>query len=321
MEDNIHKELFVNNQIRIYRSGDQVFKTVDLRNSQQKMENIMRELDIISHLNHENVIKFKFGTINPLNAIICLEFANMGDLCNFIPEDYNIFILQMMNGVKYIHDNFVFHRDIKPQNILVQNGIPKIADFDLAVKLNSKHHKISGTAGTLRFMSPENLSNRPQGLKSDIWSLGMTIYYLISKKRRYLNNIDATTYKKFLKNPVIKVNNELIQKMLIVHPFFRYSIDEIFDNVVKDEIEIYGDKYQNLNIVEYSDQYIAISDFKLEKYSIAISSHSSYPFEVCESTMYDFIPDDFAKNKDDKYRICQRLLNSLGFFFISTNIV
>jgi serine/threonine protein kinase len=84
-------------------------------------------------------------------------------------------VLGICSGLAYLHAQGVMHRDIKPQNILLQGQSTKIADFGFACRsLKPKHENY--TIGSPLYMSPEALNHREYSFKNDMWALGVTIY-------------------------------------------------------------------------------------------------------------------------------------------------
>jgi len=87
-------------------------------------------------------------------------------------------IQQISKGIAHLHANHILHRDIKPQNILLHCGIPKIADLGFAIKAEfpTKDRFIIGSP---LYMSPEALLNKEYSQKGDIWALGVTMYEIL----------------------------------------------------------------------------------------------------------------------------------------------
>jgi serine/threonine-protein kinase ULK/ATG1 len=83
--------------------------------------------------------------------------------------------------LKHLYKHNIAHRDLKPDNILVKNGVAKIIDFGFAKTLSNPFEVMNEHLGTPLFMSPQIFDKQPYTSKSDIWSLGVTLHELIYK--------------------------------------------------------------------------------------------------------------------------------------------
>jgi len=146
-----------------------------------------RELDIVRKINHPNVVQtFEIITINH-KVYIALEWAGRGDLLAYVrlkgalkeTETRRLFT-EMCQGVNYLHNMDIIHRDLKCENILLcSNNQVKIADFGFARILRPT--ELSKTfCGSAAYAAPELLQGLPyEGTKVDIWSLGVILYIMI----------------------------------------------------------------------------------------------------------------------------------------------
>lgn len=83
--------------------------------------------------------------------------------------------LEIVAAVCFLHQNGIIHRDIKPQNILLHRNRPKLADFGFAIRCET-WVKDGYKIGSPLYMSPEALNDKEYSKKSDVWSLGVTLY-------------------------------------------------------------------------------------------------------------------------------------------------
>lgn len=103
------------------------------------------------------------------------------------PKSVGKLMFRILKGVHYMHSEMVLHGDLKPGNIVLE-GLdteephPRIIDFGHACKLNGKDDKCNCHLMTCVFSSPEVLGLQPHGFESDIWSLGVTFFFLITRK-------------------------------------------------------------------------------------------------------------------------------------------
>lgn len=164
-------------------------KLTDLPKSELMV--IMQEIDLLKNLNHPNIVKYH-GFVKSVESLyIILEYCENGSLhsiCkNFgkFPENLvALYMSQVLNGLLYLHEQGVIHRDIKGANILTtKEGLVKLADFGVATKANGLHE--SSVVGTPYWMAPEVIELAGATTASDIWSLGCTVIELLDGKPPY----------------------------------------------------------------------------------------------------------------------------------------
>ncbi|XP_040294511.1 protein kinase C delta type-like [Bufo bufo] len=166
-------------------------------------------------------------------AFFIMEFLSGGDLGDLIHAKApftipvtRFFAAEIICGLQFLHNRGIIHRDIKPENILMDSaGHLKIADFGLAVMNIFGERKISQYAGTLSYMAPEILLEKPYNTAVDWFSAGVTIYQMASGKYPFSASIfpekiqkslinDFPTYPKRL-DPQAR---DLIERLLIKSP-------------------------------------------------------------------------------------------------------
>ncbi|KAI4388058.1 hypothetical protein MLD38_000428 [Melastoma candidum] len=152
-----------------------------------------QEIALLSQFEHENIVQYYGTERDENNLYIFLELVTKGSLLNLY-HTYNLrdsqvssYTRQILNGLKYLHDRNVVHRDIKCANILVDaSGSVKLADFGLAkaTRLND----VKSCKGTVFWMAPEVVkakNNHGYGLPADIWSLGCTVLEMLTQQLPY----------------------------------------------------------------------------------------------------------------------------------------
>ena len=116
---------------------------------------------------------------------------------NFAEKDINEIMLYLMKAILFLHHNGIIHRDIKPENILFsikgEYSSLKLIDFGLSTNFNSKREKYS--VGTPYYMSPEMLEGKYY-FKSDMWSIGVILYILVTGKQPFRGKDKETVFKK-----------------------------------------------------------------------------------------------------------------------------
>ncbi|CAN6241246.1 unnamed protein product [Urochloa humidicola] len=182
---------------RVYKgldleNGDFVaIKQVSLENiPQEDLNIIMQEIDLLKNLNHKNIVKYLGSLKTKSHLHIILEYVENGSLANIIkPNKFGpfpeslvaVYIAQVLEGLVYLHEQGVIHRDIKGANILTtKEGLVKLADFGVATKLTEADINTHSVVGTPYWMAPEVIEMSGVCAASDIWSVGCTVIELLT---------------------------------------------------------------------------------------------------------------------------------------------
>lgn len=158
-----------------------------------QLAGIRMEIDLLKKLRHDHIVTYlgSFNTKNHLNIV--LEYMESGSLQAIVkkfgtfPEQLVVLYLkQVLDGLAYLHEQGVIHRDIKGANILTtKDGHVKLADFGVATKLTDLEGTSASVVGTPYWMAPEIIELAGPSTASDIWSVGCTIVELIAGSPPY----------------------------------------------------------------------------------------------------------------------------------------
>ncbi|KAI8633588.1 hypothetical protein F5Y19DRAFT_461944 [Xylariaceae sp. FL1651] len=166
-------------------------KLVNLPKSELRM--IEAEIDLLKNLHHDNIVKY-IGFVKSADCLnIILEYCENGSLHSIckaygkFPENLvGVYMTQVLQGLQYLHDQGVIHRDIKGANILTtKDGKVKLADFGVSTSTLAGPDKEAQVVGTPYWMAPEIIELSGATPASDIWSLGCTVIELLSGKPPY----------------------------------------------------------------------------------------------------------------------------------------
>jgi non-specific serine/threonine protein kinase len=163
----------------------------------------MREAEATAKLNHPNIVTIHDVSEfqgRPFFAMELIEGRSLRELSKSRELDLNRIIelaVQLCDGLGAAHKGQVVHRDIKPSNIVIDSyGRPKILDFGLAAIQGGEQLTQTGsTLGTVRYMSPEQVSGTEVDSRSDLFSLGVVLYEMIAARTPFERGSDVATLK------------------------------------------------------------------------------------------------------------------------------
>jgi serine/threonine protein kinase len=165
-------------------------KEISLDTLNKYEKSLRRETQIMRHLNHPNIVRLIENIIDDKtdNVYLVMEYFPRGDFSKFLKkrplkEKYAIkYLKQIMEGMKYLLSHKIIHRDLKPQNILVSNtGVLKITDFGFA-RYFDNDILIQTICGSPLYMAPEIMKNKKYDYKSDLWSIGIIFFEMLTGK-------------------------------------------------------------------------------------------------------------------------------------------
>jgi serine/threonine-protein kinase len=163
--------------------------SADLSRNPELVERFRAEARAQANLNHTNLATLYAFLIYEGNAYMVMEyiegetFESMIRRRGPIPENDSLPLFkQALLGIGYAHRAGIIHRDIKPSNIMLNKyGIVKVMDFGIAKVIGARSMTRTGTQmGTVAYMSPEQIQNRPVDIRTDIYALGITLYEMLS---------------------------------------------------------------------------------------------------------------------------------------------
>lgn len=212
---------------------------------------IMQEAQSAGKLIHPNIVTvfdvFEFQQ----NTYIAMEYLDGISLDKYLQEKKTIptetiidFMTQCLDGLSYAHKNKLVHRDLKPSNIMiVKDTLAKITDFGLAKRVGVPHSQAGFLVGTPHYMSPEQIDGKPLDGRSDIFSLGVILYELLTRNRPFEGETISQILKKILfdnPKPVLKFDpsipkqiSRIVNKALEKDPNDRFQSAEEFALALK----------------------------------------------------------------------------------------
>ncbi|XP_076388520.1 STKc_STK36 domain-containing protein fused isoform X1 [Megachile rotundata] len=163
------------------------FKVIRKRGrSFKELRSLRQECEIQRHLHHPNIVQMldSFETENEI--VVVTEYADkelyeiLGKAGRLSEQRAQVIACDLVSALYYLHSNRVLHRDLKPQNVLLEsNGVAKLCDFGFARSMSTGTHVLTSIKGTPLYMAPELIEERPYDHNADLWSLGCIVYELV----------------------------------------------------------------------------------------------------------------------------------------------
>jgi|694.fasta_scaffold04476_9 serine/threonine protein kinase len=235
----------------------------------------VKEINILQSVNHPNIIKLYDYKFDKDKLFLITEYCNGGNLSEWLsrsdkvqPDEILSVIKQILDGFQYLNDNKIIHRDIKPQNILIHEPLTvKICDFGFSQTFKEQISMFKTVCGTPLYMSPEIINMQQYTFKSEIWSIGVLLYYIFFRCHPYGSLENMTDYRsKIVKQPyvpditIFNDNNgqtlnstftNLLKIMFSIDPEKRPDISDII-------IEIRIAEGEQNNPFNFEDDYLKI---------------------------------------------------------------
>ncbi|KAM6973969.1 triple functional domain protein isoform 4-T4 [Tautogolabrus adspersus] len=175
-------------------------RTVAVKHVNKKLmrrDRVTQELNLLQRLQHPHIVSLIDTYETPASYALVMEMAEQGRLLDYIVSWGNLteekvacYLRDILEALHYLHNSRIVHLDVKPENMLVTgtSGQPtvKLTDFGDAVQLNSAHY-VHPLLGSPEFASPELVLGEPVLLNSDMWSLGVVTYVLLSGASPFLD--------------------------------------------------------------------------------------------------------------------------------------
>ncbi|ORX46486.1 kinase-like protein [Hesseltinella vesiculosa] len=199
--------------------------------------NIIAERRLLEKINHPLVVNMRYAFHDEENLFMALDLMLGGDLRYLLDRLTSLsemvvrfYIADLLCALEYLHRKGIAHRDIKPDNILLdESGHAHLTDFNIATTFNEKHPIRWSRAGSLVYMAPEIIQKEGYTTSVDLWSLGVTGYELLFGKRPFSGYSNQELEEAIVHSPVdfpdlISADGkDVIQGLLHRSPKLRYG--------------------------------------------------------------------------------------------------
>ncbi|KAF8737749.1 hypothetical protein AX14_012321 [Amanita brunnescens Koide BX004] len=170
--------------------------------------NIIQERRLLEEIDHPYIVNLRYAFQDDENCFFVLDLMLGGDLRfhlermgSMSEEAVRFYVAQISSALAYLHENNIMHRDLKPDNILLdERGNAHLTDFNIAVHFGER--RLTGVAGSMAYMAPEILNKRGYTYHIDWWSLGVCAYELIFGRRPFRGRTNSDLTYSITKDPL-----------------------------------------------------------------------------------------------------------------------
>ncbi|XP_026068588.1 peripheral plasma membrane protein CASK-like isoform X5 [Carassius auratus] len=298
-------------------------------------EDLKREASICHMLKHPHIVELLETYSSDGMLYMVFEFMDGADLCFEIVKRADAgfvyseavashYMRQILEALRYCHDNNVIHRDVKPHCVLLaskENSAPvKLGGFGVAIQLGESGLVAGGRVGTPHFMAPEVVKREPYGKPVDVWGCGVILFILLSgclpfygtKERLF----EAIVKGKYKMNPrqwsqISESAKDLVRRMLMLDPAERITVYESLNHPWLKERDRYSYKIHLPETVEQLRKFNARRKLKGAVLA-AVSSHkfNSFYGDPPED-LHDFSEDPTSSGLLAAERAVSQVLDSL----------
>ena len=214
------------------------------KKGKDRSERTLTEIEVLSSLDHPNIIDLKGWFEDDETIYLVLEYIPGKDCSKYfkkrLPTHIQIvkIIQQLVDAIEYIHNRNIIHRDVKLENILIDDEYNiKLTDFGLCVVKEHDTDIFENHVGTVRYTAPELLGDYGYNESVDIWGIGLVLFLLLtgkypfdgSKKENIFRRIQEKKIR-WNKYNLVPLAMRILRKLLQKDPYYRIEIEYIMDH-------------------------------------------------------------------------------------------